>query len=97
MILSKTPLRMSFVGGGSDMEAYYKRNEGAVISTSIDKYMYITVSKKFSGDIRLSYSKTEQVDNVNEISHPLVRESLSFLKINAGVEITELTDLKNEE
>jgi D-glycero-alpha-D-manno-heptose-7-phosphate kinase len=96
MILSKTPLRMSFVGGGSDMEAYYKRNEGAVISTSIDKYMYITVSKKFSGDIRLSYSKTEQVDNVNEISHPLVRESLSFLKINAGVEITSTADIPSQ-
>jgi D-glycero-alpha-D-manno-heptose-7-phosphate kinase len=96
MIVTKTPLRMSFVGGGSDMEAYYKENEGAVISTSIDKYMYITLSKKFSGDIRLSYSKTEQVNNVNEILHPLVRESLSLLNINGGIEITSTADIPSQ-
>ena len=81
MIVSKTPLRMSFVGGGSDMPAYYKKDAGAVISTTIDKYMYITIGQKCSGDIRINYSKTEQVNNVKDITHPLVRESLSLLEI----------------
>ena len=81
MIVSKTPLRMSFVGGGSDIPTFYKVSEGAVVSTAINKYMYITVGKKFSGDIRISYSKTEQVNNVHKIKHPLVKESLSALNI----------------
>ena len=96
MILSKTPLRMSFVGGGSDLPAYYKEQEGAVISTSIDKYMYITVSKKFSGDIRLSYSKTEQVKCLEEITHPLVKQSLFLLGIHGGIEITSTADIPSE-
>ena len=59
MIISKTPLRMSFVGGGSDLPFYYKKMGGAVLSTTIDKYIYVTVNKKFDNDIRLSYSITE--------------------------------------
>ena len=59
MIVSRTPLRMSFVGGGSDLPSYYRQNGGAVLSTTIDKYMYITVNQKFDNNIRLSYSITE--------------------------------------
>ena len=55
MIIAKTPFRMSFVGGGSDLPVYYRQNEGAVLSTAIDKYMYVSVNQKFDGDIRLSY------------------------------------------
>ncbi|WP_171770458.1 MULTISPECIES: hypothetical protein [Candidatus Hamiltonella] len=62
MIVSKTPLRMSFVGGGSDLPAFYREELGAVLSTSIDKYMYICVNKKFDAGIRINYSKTEEVD-----------------------------------
>lgn len=96
MIVSKTPLRMSFVGGGSDMPAYYQKNDGAVVSTTIDKYMYITIGQKFSGDIRINYSKTEQVNNVKDITHPLVRESLSLLEIKGGIEITSTADIPSK-
>ena len=81
MIVSKTPLRMSFAGGGSDIPSYYRQEEGAVISTSIDKYMYVTVNKKFDGDIRLSYSITEDVEKVNQLKHPIVRNVLKYMNI----------------
>ena len=96
MIVSKTPLRMSFVGGGSDIPAFYKESEGAVVSTAINKYMYITVGKKFTGNIRISYSRTEQVNDIKEIKHPLVKESLSLLKIEGGIEITSTADIPSQ-
>ena len=96
MIVSKTPLRMSFVGGGSDMPAYYQKDAGAVVSTTIDKYMYITIGQKFSGDIRINYSKIEQVNNIKDITHPLVRESLSLLEIKGGIEITSIADIPSK-
>ena len=81
MIISKTPLRMSFVGGGSDIEAFYKLYGGAVLSTSIDKFIYINVNKKFDSRIRLAYSKVEDVQSVNQIEHKLVKATLLLLKI----------------
>ena len=83
MIISKTPLRISFVGGGSDIESFYAKSGGAVLSTSIDKYIYITVNKKFDDRIRVSYSRTEEVGSVPEIEHGLVREILKFHKIKS--------------
>src|SRR6267378_1788097 len=76
MIISRTPLRMSFVGGGSDLPAYYRRFGGAVVSTAIDKFVYITVNEKFDHRIRVSYSKTEEASSVARIKHPLVGESI---------------------
>lgn len=96
MIVSKTPLRMSFVGGGSDLPAYYKEEIGAVLSTSIDKYMYICVSKKFDGRIRLSYTKTEDVKSRHEIEHPLVREALDLIGIDDGIEIASMADIPSK-
>lgn len=96
MILSKTPLRMSYVGGGSDLPAFYKEELGAVLSTSIDKYMYIAVNKKFDGNIRLSYSKTEEVDSVSDIKHPLVREALDLVGITGGIEIASMADIPSK-
>jgi D-glycero-alpha-D-manno-heptose-7-phosphate kinase len=93
MIVSKTPLRMSYVGGGSDLPSFYKEELGAVLSTSIDKYIYVSVNKKFDGRIRLSYSKTEEVNEVSEIEHPLVREALSMLSISGGIEIASMADI----
>jgi D-glycero-alpha-D-manno-heptose-7-phosphate kinase len=75
MIISRTPLRMSFVGGGSDLPAYYRKHGGAVVSTAIDRYVYITVNRKFDDRIRVSYSKTEEVATVAKIRHPLMREA----------------------
>ena len=96
MIVSKTPLRMSFVGGGSDLPAYYREEIGAVLSTSIDKYMYICVNKKFDGRIRLSYTKTEDVQSRYEIEHPLVRQALDILGIDGGIEIASMADIPSK-
>jgi D-glycero-alpha-D-manno-heptose-7-phosphate kinase len=84
---------MSFVGGGSDMPAYYRKFGGAVVSTAIDKYIYITVNEKFDQAVRVSYSKTEEVSSIDEIEHHIVRESLRYLHIPGGVEITSVADI----
>jgi len=96
MIVSKTPLRMSFVGGGSDLPSYYRKNGGAVLSTSIDKYMYVTVNQKFDGSIRLSYSVTEDVVNAIQLKHPIVRNTLSLLGISKGIEIASMADIPSK-
>lgn len=96
MILSKTPLRMSFVGGGSDLPVFYREETGAVLSTSIDKYMYIAVNRKFDGRIRLSYTRTEEVDSPSQIEHPLVREALGMTGIEGGIEIASMADIPSK-
>jgi len=93
MIISKTPLRMSFVGGGSDLPVFYREFGGAVVSTAIDKFVYVTVNRKFDEKIRISYSKTEEARSVERIKHPLVRESMKLLGITGGVEITSIADI----
>lgn len=93
MIISKTPFRISFVGGGTDYKGYYKKSTGAVVSTAIDKYVYVLVNKKFDNKIRISYSKTEIVDKVSEVEHPLVREALKMTKIEGGIEIASVADI----
>jgi D-glycero-alpha-D-manno-heptose-7-phosphate kinase len=93
MIISRTPLRMSFVGGGSDLPVFYRRHGGAVVSTAVNQFVYITVNPKFDDRIRVSYSKTEEAPTVNRIKHPLVRESLKLLGIAGGVEITSIADI----
>ncbi len=93
MIISRTPLRLSFVGGGSDLPAFYRNEPGAVVSAAIDKYIYITVNNKFDHQIRASYSVTEMVDHVDELKHDLIRNSLRLLEIQGGVEITSISDI----
>jgi len=96
MIISRTPFRVSFAGGGTDLRSFYKDEYGAVISTAINKYMHITVnslSSFYNHKIRISYSKTEIVDNVDEIKHPIVREALKLVGINGGIEITSMADI----
>lgn len=96
MIISRTPLRMSFVGGGSDLASFYENEMGAVVSTAIDKYMYITVNKKFDNQIRASYSVTEFADKPEEIKHQLIRESLLSLGLMGGIEITSISDIPSK-
>lgn len=96
MIVSKTPLRMSFVGGGSDLPAFYREEVGAVLSTSIDKYMYICVNKKFDGRIRISYTRTEDVEHRVQVEHPLVREALDLVGIEGGIEIASMADIPSK-
>jgi len=85
---------MSFVGGGSDLPSYYKyHGGGAVVSTAINKYIYITVNNKFDDSIRVSYSKTEEVSAVADIQHKIVRETMFYLGIKGGVEVTSIADI----
>ena len=92
MILSRTPLRISFVGGGSDLRAYYSYRLGAVFSTTIDKYIYVCVNHRPDGLIRVSYSKAETVDSVDKVEHDIIREALKLTGINNGVEINYMGD-----
>ncbi|HMF74373.1 MAG TPA: hypothetical protein VK604_01805 [Bryobacteraceae bacterium] len=93
MIITQTPLRVSFAGGGSDLPSFYRKFGGAVVSTSINKYVYINVNRKFDGGIRVSYSKTEEVATVKEIEHRLVRAALTKLGFSGGLEITSIADI----
>lgn len=96
MIISRTPFRMSFVGGGSDLPAFYRKQCGAVLSTAIDKYVYVNVNKKFDDGIRIAYSKTEEVTSVDKIEHRLVRAAMQLLDLNGGVEITTIADIPSK-
>ncbi len=93
MIISRTPLRVSLFGGGSDLPAFYRRQGGAVLSTAIDKSVYVTVSRKFDDAVRVSYSRTEEVARADQVEHPLVREALGLLGIEGGIEITSVADI----
>lgn len=94
MIMSRTPLRITFVGGGTDIPSFYRNyDSGAVVSASINKYIYVAVNKKFDSKIRVSYSVTEIVDSVEEIKHPSVREALKLLNIDGGIEIVSISDI----
>jgi len=94
MIISRTPFRISFVGGGSDLEAFYSKHTGAVLSTSINKYMYISSHRYFHKDqIQVKYSNTETVSSVDQLQHPLLREALRKAKINGGIEISSIADI----
>jgi D-glycero-alpha-D-manno-heptose-7-phosphate kinase len=84
---------MSFAGGGSDLAVFYRRYGGAVVSTAINQFVYITVNKKFDDKIRVSYSKTEEAGTVEKIKHPLVREAMKLLGLSGGVEITSIADI----
>ena len=93
MIISKTPMRMSFAGGGSDLCAYYQNDHGGVVSTAINKFIYITVNKRFTNNIRVAYSKIENVEKVDEIEHNLVREALKLVGIDRGIDIVYMSDM----
>src|SRR5687767_14272156 len=93
MIISRTPFRVSFSGGGTDLAAFYKKQPGAVVSTAIDKYMYVTVNRYFDDSIILKYSRTELVKSVAQIKHPILRECLKLTGIEKGIEITSMADV----
>ncbi|HEY6128958.1 MAG TPA: hypothetical protein VIW23_12320 [Candidatus Acidoferrum sp.] len=93
MILTRTPFRVSFAGGGSDLPDFYRRSGGAVLSSTIDKAMYIALHPYFHDKIRIKYSRTEDVVNASEIEHPLVRECLSLVGIERGMEIASFADV----
>ncbi len=96
VIITRTPLRISLAGGGSDFPAFSRREAGAVVSTAINKYIYVTVNKKFDSKIRASYSITEIVDRVEDLRHELIREALLLTGIAGGIEITSISDIPSE-
>ncbi len=96
MIISRTPFRVSFFGGGTDYPGWFEENKGAVLATTIDKYCYITcryLPPFFEHTSRIVYSEIERVKTVSEIDHPAVREVLRFLRIHEGIEIHHDGDL----
>jgi len=94
MIITRTPFRVSFAGGGSDLKDFYSRNGyGAVVSTAIRKYMYIVIHPYFHDKIRIKYSRTEDVEHVDDIQHPVVRECLKRVQIERGIEIASFADI----
>jgi D-glycero-alpha-D-manno-heptose-7-phosphate kinase len=93
MIVVKTPLRISFVGGGSDLKAFYARQPGQVVCTAIDKFVYAIVKERFDDMIYINYSKKETVTHVDEIQHDLVREAMKITGVDKGIEITTLADI----
>jgi D-glycero-alpha-D-manno-heptose-7-phosphate kinase len=96
MVISRTPLRISFAGGGTDIRSFYEQSAGAVVSTAIDKYVYVIIKERFDRKIYINYSKKEIVDSVDEIQHDLVREAMNKTGIFDGVEITTLADIPSE-
>lgn len=93
MILTKTPLRISFVGGGSDRPSFYQEEPGACVAAAIDKYIYVAVNPKYDGSIRAAYSMTENVSSVDQLQHELIREALKAAAIDGGVEIHSIADI----
>ncbi|MBL7183768.1 MAG: GHMP kinase [Anaerolineae bacterium] len=93
MIITQTPLRISFLGGGTDFRQFFLQEEGWVVSSAIDKYVFIIIKERFDDKIRVSYTRTELVDHIDELQHELVRECLRKTGITKRVEIATLGDI----
>ena len=96
MIIVQTPLRISFAGGGTDFPEYYRRAGGCVVSSTIDKYIYVIIKDRFDKNIRIGYSRTELVESVDEIEHELVREAMKKVGVHYGIEIATMADIPSE-
>jgi D-glycero-alpha-D-manno-heptose-7-phosphate kinase len=93
MIISRSPVRITLGGGGTDLPSYYSKYGGALIAAAIDKYTLVTAHTRFDDDIKLNYSKTEIVKEVDDIRHNIFREALCLLEIKKGIELTSLSDM----
>lgn len=96
MIVTQTPLRISFGGGGTDLAAYYAAREGFVVSTAIDKFAYVIVKERFDDEIYLNYMRKEIVSEVDSVEHELIREAMRMTGVDRGVEVTLLSDIPSE-
>jgi len=96
MIITKTPLRLSLLGGNTDFPAYFKKYGGSVLTTTIDKYIYCIVKERFDKEIRINYSVKEIVTDIKDIKHDLAREALNLMGVTEGIEITFLSDIPSE-
>jgi D-glycero-alpha-D-manno-heptose-7-phosphate kinase len=93
MIITQTPIRISLAGGGTDFPEFFRREEGCVLSSAIDKYVFVIIKARFDDKIRVGYTRTEMVDRVDEVQHELVREALRLTGITKGVEISTMADI----
>ncbi len=94
MIITRSPLRISLGGGGTDLPSYYRNFGGSLVSAAIDKYVYVTIMRPFTEGIYLKYSKLEHVDKVDEVKHPIIREALRLMELKTPqIEITTLADI----
>ena len=98
MIVSRTPLRVSFCGGGTDLEAYYSTSQegGCVKSVALNKYVYVTVNSRFDESVRVSYSEMEIGDDFEKLNHQLVKEAMRMTGVTKGVEITTIADIPSK-
>jgi len=96
MIIVQTPLRVSFFGGGTDFPSFFMEEGGCVLSSAIDKFIFVTIKERFDNKLRIGYTQTEMVDEVNQIQHELIREALCLMGIESGVEITTMGDIPSE-
>lgn len=96
MIISQTPLRISFFGGGTDFREFFQEEPGWVLSSAIDKYIFVTVKERFDDKIRVGYTRTELVDSIDEVEHELVRECLRKTGITKSIEINTMADIPSE-
>lgn len=96
MIITQTPLRLSFFGGGTDFREFFSRSGGAVLAMALDKYVYVIVKERFDRDIYLNYSRKEIVSSRDEIEHELVREAMRTTGVVDGIEVTTLADIPSE-
>ena len=94
MIITRSPLRITLGGGGTDLASYYEHHEGFLIAAAIDKFVYVTVMRPFAEGIYLKYSKLEHVDKVAQVQHPIIREALAMENLRSPqIEITTLADI----
>lgn len=93
MIIVQTPLRVSFFGGGTDFPDYYRAEGGCVLTSAIDKYIFVTIKKRFDNMLRVGWTQTEMVESVDDIQHELIREALRKTGIKEGLEITTMGDI----
>jgi D-glycero-alpha-D-manno-heptose-7-phosphate kinase len=96
MIITQTPLRISFLGGNTDFPSYYLKYGGVVLTTTIDKYVYCIVKNRFDDLIKINYSVKESVEKVDDIKHDLVREAMRLVGVGGGIEITFISDIPTE-
>jgi D-glycero-alpha-D-manno-heptose-7-phosphate kinase len=96
VIITQTPLRVSFAGGGTDLASYYEEHEGYVVSAAIDKFAYVIVKERFDDEIYLNYMRKEITSEVASVQHDLIREAMTMTGVDRGVEVTLLSDIPSE-
>lgn len=96
MIIVQTPLRISFFGGGTDFPSFFMEEGGCVLSSAIDKYIFVVVKGRFDEKLRVGYTQTEMVNSVDEIQHELIREALRVTGIRSAIEVTTMGDIPSE-